>query len=241
MRNVLFPTMYRNNCRLKYLIFIFLSIILYSLCGCAAERKVQDNQFTSSSPQMRVVIDKEFQYLGTGTYNSILRNSNDLDGPGIGNYDVDFYFFAYGKTEKKTIQKAVIIYFSKISTLNRWWALPFFNENSKFIVDHGVKLLGGEYYEYAISFENTKDDNKIGIWLKQKGYMLPHCRIKIIFKKLEKDDLCKTVLYYEDAALSGFECSNWNDKGKLVDKQKKYIDKFIERADKAVQIMNSQN
>ena len=231
-----------KNRYIRKKILFLLSILIGSslLWACVDKRQIQNNNFTSAYPAISVMVDKEFYYLGNGSYNSLSKSSNNPNGP-KGRYAVDFYFFAPEKIENNTVHKGVVVYFSNMQSPGWWWSLPFFKDDSKFVFDHGMKLLGGEYYEYAVEFEQTKNDDKIGAWLNQKGYKIPSCRIKKSFKKLEKDDLSKTVMYYEDLSPSGLECSNWKDRANLTDKQKEFVSKFVSQADKALQIVPYKN
>jgi hypothetical protein len=224
-------------CKNELKIIIILSFASLILCGCIAERNVQDNKFYSSSPKMEIIVNMEFNYLGPGSYYETTYRTNDRDNPDKkGEARVDFYFFAPRDDKKENIKKGVIISIHKKNVGTPTWTNPMVDRSLENVLYHGMNLLGEEYYEFAIRRNNPKKDSSINEWLKGRNYKLPVCVIEKIFT-LKVDAITKKqILYFEDAELSGFDCKQWENMKQLSSKQLKFIDGFDQRASKAIQI-----
>jgi hypothetical protein len=226
----------------KYSFYNFTKLIvatlaLLSFCSCA-ERIVKDNRFYSSSPQMLITVNEEFDYFRSGTYNELIYSLNSPRHD-IGKADVDAYFFIPKGNKNQAIRRGVIVSIHTMDTMSTslgiYWGIPLFDHSKKTFCDHGLKLIGNEPYEYVI-FSGQTSDWSGGNLLYKNNISLPTC---IIGKRLaSKVDTItkKEITYFEDAELSGFGCKEWENMKKLSSKQLKFIEGFEKRADKAVQI-----
>jgi hypothetical protein len=233
----------------KITIIIFLLTAFSMFYGCAAtERTVQNNIFNSASPKWSVAINKDFYLLGSGAskYNLFYTSvgGEQVKQPAQnGRADVDFYVFIPKEAKDQKASKAVaILIHSMPFILPMKWAEPCLNVNNEKMRDYGMKLVGEENYEFATASLKWNSNSYIAKWLEQKNFSLPTCSLVKCFIRVDdlalKDDkkAKKELCYYEDAAISGFDCSKWEKMKELSDKQLKYLKGFEERASKAMQI-----
>jgi hypothetical protein len=213
--------------------------LLTMVSGCAVERNVKDNRFYSSFPKAVIEVDKKFDYLGSGKYQT----------SGLLNMEHEFFVFS-GKIDKKTIQKGIVIQFAITQSKYYSQGSPYLfktDYKQKNIFAYGHKLIGGNSYDYYVICTNQmiqtygrgniESGNEIGKWLNEKGYMLPRCGLhqRIIDFGIDSH---KVITYVEDATLSGIDCDKWYDKNQLTEKQRQYIDEFSVRADKALKFID---
>jgi hypothetical protein len=224
-------------CKNEFRMIIILSFAFCILCGCFAERNVHDNKFYSSSPKMEIIVNMEFNYLGSGSYYETTYRTNDRDNPDKkGEARVDFYFFAPKDNKEESVKNGVIISIHKKYVGKITWTNPMIDRSLENVLYHGMTLLGEEYYEFAVRSNKPKKDSTINEWVKRRNHKLPECEMEKVLT-LKVDAMTKKqILYFEDAELSGFGCKEWENMKQLSSKQLKFIEGFEKRADKAIQI-----
>jgi hypothetical protein len=204
--------------------------LLIMISGCAVERNVKDNRLFSSYPKVIIDVDKEFMLLGSDTYELKQQYATR---------DNNFYLFGSKKINEQTIQKGILIQILVTTSMHspRVQFYTKIDDKAKNVFDHNVKPFGENKYEYYMKCDSKVSSNNIDEWLNKKGYLYPRCTLQQHIMQSGAQGLYNEVTYFEDATLSGLACDNWFDKNKLTEDQKKYLAKFTERADKAIQLI----
>jgi hypothetical protein len=215
--------------RIKFMLSSLVLLMLTMISGCAIERNVKDNRFYSSFPKMTVEVNKKFDYLGSGKYQT----------SGYLNMEHEYFVFS-GKTDKQTIQKGIVLEVAMTLTKHHPYAVQYYlniDDKAKNVFVHNYKTIDGNKYEYYTSCSAGIGSSKMAQWLNQKGYLYPRCILQQWIVDLGTDSH-REILYFEDATLSGLDCFGWQDKNKLTERQKQYIAEFTVRADEATKYID---
>jgi hypothetical protein len=225
----------RNNKIKTYAKVIILTLASILFYGCATERTVQDNRFYSSSPKMLLIVDKEFTYIGSESFEEITPDADEPKNENRkGRADVDYYLFVFQDSHNATIKKGINIIIHKMPTSATSWVSTLIDKDNDLVRDHGMILQGGEYYEVATMSSRISDNAKK--WFAKKSLKMSNCVIKKVFSQKVDNRTIKEIEYFEDAEDSGFGCKEWDKMKLLSSKPVKYLEGFEKRADKAIQI-----
>jgi hypothetical protein len=191
---------------------------LLALQGCV-KRTVIDNRIYSSYPEVQIVVDKEFQYLGSGVYTTRAGDAFRENA---------FFYFISKKNKSQTIEKGVLIETddTKLDS-TRWMYVPRIGNKVKNVVAH----IGGGLVTITV-IDNTSEPTQ---WLNKKGYMQPRCMLNYIIYKFG-NFTSKYVTYFEDATLMGLSCDIAWDQNKTLGELDKEVKEFAKRGEKALTI-----
>jgi hypothetical protein len=191
---------------------------LLALQGCV-KRTVIDNRIYSSYPEVQIVVDKEFQYLGSDVYST---------RAGDAFWENAFFYFISKKNKSKTIEKGVLIETADTKLdPTRWMYIPGLGNKAKNV----IKREGRGFISVTV-IDDTSEPTQ---WLNKKGYMQPRCMLNYIIYKFG-NFTSKYVTYFEDATLMGLSCDIGSDRDKILGELYKEVNEFVQRAEKALTI-----
>ncbi|MBW2193431.1 MAG: hypothetical protein JRF27_06560, partial [Deltaproteobacteria bacterium] len=208
--------------RFRYLVVVCV-LVLPLLTGCAAlkvERKVENNIFYSSYPELKIRVSPEFIYLGNIT--PYLDGRSTDDSRELRNY-FDNYLFI--KQEDNIASQAIMIMFETIET-------RFVNDFWKDVEDKlasGKMTFGNETYAYYVKMVRpSKDSHIASFMLENGGYEMPACALMKTIGKIErlKENMLFQIMYLEAVTGAAFPCQAWGRIESLDDGQKKHLHRF---------------
>lgn len=205
--------------------------------GCAGlgiERRVQDNIFYSSHyPKIKIRIHPDFRYMGTYKKTSIGGNL-----PQGSTLESNFYLF--GEVgDNNIVQKGVEIVFHKLSS-GIW--LPDLFSGWKLKFDVRSVRIRDQVYQHAVTATKNpfgKKDKKI---IYDKGYIISNCYLMRGLARVvtRSEDTYMVICYIEDLAYNTdikYGCDKWRSAAMHTDEQKRFLQGFLERSEKSIQIL----
>lgn len=210
----------------KFYSFLFLFMIILSSSlifqGCTFVRSVKDNRVYSSYPAVQIVVDKEFQYVGSDMYPTPAGDSFSQNV---------FFYFISKKNESQIIMKGILIETSDvILDSSRWVYIPRVSSNKAKNVVSTARLKRG-----FVTITGVDDESESAKWLKEKGYILPKCMFNYVIYGFGSFS-SKYITYFEDAALSGLRCDISWESNKTLGELEKDMKEIVQRAEKAIMI-----
>ena len=208
---------------------ILICLSLFIIFGCAVPPiEIQNNTLISEQlPNLNVVIkDKRLQFISEKKETKYI-NYRDAEGGAI----IENQVFIFAEIEDKYVKRAVYIWISKTSS-GAWLSDIYGDVNFK--IDHGVKKIGGENYQFCTFFyDKILKDVKNAIY--DKGYLLEDVYLAhSIGKIFGIDNSGKYHIDYIES-VSGME-EKWDKPEKFTMQQKERLQKFVAEANLAFKI-----
>ncbi|KKM19011.1 hypothetical protein LCGC14_1660030 [marine sediment metagenome] len=211
---------------------IFISIIiLILLSGCATiQRKysVENNIFTSSYPHMILKIDPSLKYVGRDTNDKI----GEYSGLTIRSMPIEFTTFVFKDT---TSDKLLLILYIRLKEEGAYWlgSPSLYNKNTDIVLKWGKKQIGNRYWRYVIT---ARDIRKFNIFGNKLSDSLHNHYIVGTIGRTVTDNTQMIIAYAESIESTGFTYEEWN-KYRLLDKQREFLNGFVNRALNSVEIV----
>ncbi|MFC1829729.1 hypothetical protein ACFL0O_08960 [Thermodesulfobacteriota bacterium] len=212
-------------------------VVLPLLTGCArlkVERKVENNIFYSSYPDLKIRVSPGFIYLGNIT--------PYLDGQSMdGSRELRNYFdnYIFIKQENNIVNQAIMIMFETIET-------RFTDDFWKDVEDKlasGKMTFGHETYAYYIkTIRPSKDSHIASFLLDNGGYEMPVCALMKTVGKIQhlKENMLFQIMYLEAITGAVFPCQTRRRMDSLDDEVKKHLKQFDERFNSAFQFLDEE-
>lgn len=211
---------------------VYALIFILILSSCTPVRQVVNNHFTSSYPQMSVVIDPSFKYLGSVKQSFDSKSTNDEK---MLRNDAEYFIFVKDICADNIISTGLHIEIRKIET---YFVSNYYDTKEKNQFDHGMIALGGNQYEFATKTVFPSMAGEITKYVKDNGYIIPNCIIMKSFSRIVYSNTVISYNYYERLPGDFPDARDWKDKVLLTDPQKKFLKEFSKRCDKAFRLSN---
>ncbi len=195
---------------------------------------VEDNVFTTNSPDVKIKVDPEMTYLGSVRLDKTYKNTLNTRAKELedSSFQASSYIFGQFNADRRLV-KAVVIR-SLLASGDPNQVFPVFYPGVMITLDSGKMRILEEEYRYSLSaqqyFFAEEEKGLIG------AASLPPC---YLIKKIEntmgfgnKSKL--QIFYLEDAGLSG--CDELNP-ASLTEQQKQVIQGFTDRSFRNIRFM----
>jgi hypothetical protein len=201
-------------------------VFLAALSSCATstvERRVENNMFASSYPDMRIAVSPSFQYLG----NIVEKKEVPSSQPGRTlRVDSDAYIFIKPYPGQPRLQNILTIEIEKIESF--WMSDIFFLIQNK--LDTGSLTLGDSSFIYCTWYTTPGSDSHLTRFVHEKGYFIPAGLYKEAARLHGvRGDTKVRIMYLEDMGEGDLSKMNWKTKVGLDARQREYLEAFNER------------
>jgi hypothetical protein len=205
---------------------------MFLIYGCAAvidKVVVVDNNLYSSTPELKVKVSPEFEFIGSVSAES---NQPSVDGTRQLKNTYDACIFLQALHSK--VKKGIAIEFRQTET--------FFTSDLyggiKNKVDSGYVYLAGKTYQYYVSNTYPSEQKYISKYAMDKGYTL-NCGLTETAARVvgSRKNILISIGYYESLDGSGFSCEEFKNISMLREKHIEFIKGFKQRFHSAFRII----
>lgn len=201
---------------------IFGFIFLIFCFGCASTQ-VTENLFVSKNPDLSVLVEPAFKYIGT---NKGRWGQDSVGNMKFLNYEEESSFFIKEKSGEKIGKSILILSIQKVETQ---YTIDLFPKIVKHL-ENDMTTLGNDKYQYITQIEYPTTKNHKMRWLKDNGIIFPTCVILKRHARAVYPNTLMVIEYLEELPDGGDRCHNWLNKDFFKDDQKEFVKLFSKRA-----------
>ncbi len=202
-----------------------LLLIAILLCtGCEAlirNRSVKNNIFESKKPEMLLVINPRFEYLG---YHETITRQTSAARDRVRNKKVTAYVFITKAKDSNAINELVAITFHQTNYSGHSGELF---QHIQQVYDKGAVELGGQLYQYYTRFEKPSANMIFTQFVLQEGFEMTCGLVKRAARAVgpHKTELMN-IYYYQSVTNTDIACDSWQIQQRLNTKQKDFLRTF---------------
>jgi hypothetical protein len=203
-------------------------ILLVFLFGCASIQ-VSGNLFVSKNPDVSVLVDPSFKYIGSDK-DSWLGDS--VTGTKI-RYEEESFLFLKEKSREVIGHSIVILSLQKIQTS---YTSDLFS-NKKTYLENDIETLGYNEYQYITRIEFPSMSKYITRYLTNNGIILPTCIMVKRYSRAVYPNKLMAITYLEELPRGPYKCTDWANKEMLQEGQKIIIKAFSKRGNESFKVI----
>jgi hypothetical protein len=205
-----------------------LSIFLF---GCATTRMVTENRFISKNPDVSILVDPAFKYIGSTKYDY---RSDAVDGSRRLSNEQESFIFIKERSPVGTVKSMISLSIRTAETAFN----KFYYVNSSKNFEIGKVKLGNNNYEYNTRMLYPDMNGGMAKYLKDNGHVFPRCIIIKEYVRIPYPNTAFYIHYIEDLPEATNQCNDWIDREMLKDNQKEFIKSFSKRSQESFKVID---
>lgn len=202
---------------------------LIFMFGCASTQVIE-NRFVSKNPDVSVLVDPAFKYIGS------IKNrgtSASFGNMGPVSYEEEAFFFIKQKGSGNSGKSIVALSIQKVGT----YFIPDLYPKMANYLEYDTLTLGNNKFYYWTEIEYPNMKNYKTIWLKGNGIVLPKCIITKSYSRTLNLSTRVVINYLEDPIWGNYQCTDWSNKEMLQNDQREFLKAFSKQGNESFKVI----